>query len=117
MVEQQVPKDAPVMKAWEAYKTSEEYANSRKWAQTEEHVDGSMWAAFFAGFFACAVDEAQRMGDLRATNERLLGVLEAWNSAVRVDVLMEGPRYMGVSGSAGARAWELTRAALAEEKQ
>lgn len=56
--------------------------------------------------------ELQIIENLRATNERYREALEAWNSAVRVDVLMEGPRYMGVSGTAGARAWELTRAAL-----
>lgn len=46
-----VPKDAPVMVAWERYKQTEEYANTRKWAQTE-HVDGSLWAAFEEGFRA-----------------------------------------------------------------
>lgn len=44
--------------------------------------------------------------------EKLEAALRAWESAVRVDVLMEGPRYMGVSREAGRRAWELTRAAL-----
>ena len=46
---------------------------------------------------------------------RLRAALEAWNHAVRIDVLMEGPRYMGVSGAAGKRAWEMTRAALKED--
>jgi hypothetical protein len=64
--EQQVPADAPVMKAWEAYKMTEDYANSRKWAQHEAHVDGSMWAAFYQGFFAAAivaVEEANKRPD------------------------------------------------------
>ena len=58
----------------------------------------------------------RRVAETDVEIERLRAALEAWNSAVRVDVLMEGPRYMGVSGTAGARAWELTRAALTQEK-
>ena len=45
-----VPQDSPLMKAWEAYKTTDEYQNTRKWAAYTEHVDGSLWAAFCAGF-------------------------------------------------------------------
>jgi len=48
--QQAVPATAPVMIAWEAYKQSPAYANSRKWAQREDAVDGSMWAAFSTGF-------------------------------------------------------------------
>jgi hypothetical protein len=44
------PKDAPVMVAWEAYKLTDEYQNTRKWALHERHVDGSLWAAFSEGF-------------------------------------------------------------------
>ena len=44
------PKDSPLMKAWEAFKASSEYANARKWALHEEHVDGSLWHAFSMGF-------------------------------------------------------------------
>ncbi len=49
---------------------------------------------------------------LRAEVERLRAALEAWDAAVRIDVLMEGPRYMGIEPSRGRQAWELTRAAL-----
>jgi len=61
-------------------------------------------------------DFKEELQDCYAEIERLRAALEAWNNAVRIDVLMEGPCYMGVSRAAGARAWELTRAALAEEK-
>lgn len=61
---------------------------------------------------ASALDEVVK---LRARIERLEKALRAWESAVRVDVLMEGPRYMGVSGGAGERAWKMTRAALGEK--
>lgn len=47
------PSDSPLMKAWEGYKASPEYANSFRWAEHEQHRDGSMWAAFLAGF-GCA---------------------------------------------------------------
>lgn len=47
-----VPPDTPLMKAWAAYKATEEFENSRRWAQLEAHVDGSMWAAFLAGWTA-----------------------------------------------------------------
>lgn len=45
-----VPADDPLMVAWEAYKSTPEYENTRKWALVERHVDGSLWAAFEAGF-------------------------------------------------------------------
>lgn len=40
----------PRLLAWEEYKKSDEYKNSRSWALHEEHVDGSMWAAFIKGW-------------------------------------------------------------------
>lgn len=47
-----VPKDDPLMRAWEAHKQTEDYANSKKWAAHEQHVDGSLWALFSAGWAA-----------------------------------------------------------------
>lgn len=47
-----VPNDDPLMVAWNEYKASEEYRNTKKWAAFEEHVDGSLWAAFLAGWSA-----------------------------------------------------------------
>jgi len=71
-----LPKDHPLMQAWEKYKASEDFKNSLGWAmqiapmvqagdpdgeakrrfelmpreQREQHVIGSLWAAFSAGF-------------------------------------------------------------------
>lgn len=45
-----VPKDHPLMVAWEAYKLTEDYANTKKWAVFYEHVEGSLWAAFERGW-------------------------------------------------------------------
>jgi hypothetical protein len=53
-----ISKDAPVMKAWNAHKNSDDFANSKKWAVYPEHVDGSLWATFYAGYFACAVAQS-----------------------------------------------------------
>ena len=47
---QPLPKDAPVMIAWEKYQGSPEFENTKRWASHKEHVDGSLWAAFEAGF-------------------------------------------------------------------
>lgn len=57
------PADAPVMKAWEAYKKRDEFQNTRRWALYEAHVEGSLWAAFYQGFFAAAVNISQSAGD------------------------------------------------------
>ena len=45
-------KDNPLMIAWANYKATEEYTNTKHWAARPEHVDGSLWAAFEAGFRA-----------------------------------------------------------------
>jgi hypothetical protein len=55
-VETPLPKDSPIMLAWEAYKSGDDYANSFKWAERTEHREGSMWAAFLAGWRAALSD-------------------------------------------------------------
>lgn len=65
--QQQAPDDAPLMLAWKAYRATEEAKNSEKWARTfvtkadpdngailvaQPHLEGSLWAAFVAGFTA-----------------------------------------------------------------
>lgn len=55
-----VPKDAPVMIAWEEWKKSDDFANSRKWAAQEAHVEGSLWNAFQTGFGAALGAERKR---------------------------------------------------------
>lgn len=42
--------DSPLLKAWKAWKRTDDFANIRRWALMEPHVDGSMWAAFMAGW-------------------------------------------------------------------
>jgi hypothetical protein len=52
-----VAKDDPLMIAWEQYKATPEYINTRKWALYIEHVDGSLWAAFMEGWKERALRE------------------------------------------------------------
>lgn len=44
--------------------------------------------------------------------ERLRAVLDLYREAVRIDVTMEGPKFMGSNVSALKRAWDADRAAL-----
>jgi hypothetical protein len=51
--------DEKVMVAWRQYQETKDYQNSHKWAQIAEHTDGSLWAAFWAGWglaVKCAAD-------------------------------------------------------------
>lgn len=52
--EQPVRADAPLMVAWTAYTATEEFANTKRWATNPDHTDGSLWAAFAAGFAAAS---------------------------------------------------------------
>jgi len=40
------------MVAWKEYQASDDFANSQKWARHPAHTEGSLWAAFLAGFQA-----------------------------------------------------------------
>jgi hypothetical protein len=51
-VMQQVPGDDPLMVAWNRYKETEAFANTKRWSTVPQHVDGTLWAAFVAGFRA-----------------------------------------------------------------
>lgn len=73
------PKDSPLMREWENYNQSDEYANSFKWAAYEEHRKGSMWAAFMAGFLAGNPSGAKgenNEGDLKRERDCLEEELE-----------------------------------------
>lgn len=53
-----VPKDSPLMVAWEKYKASEDFAGARQWmiksvmAGDSVTIDGQFWGAFMSGFIA-----------------------------------------------------------------
>jgi len=46
----QVDEKSPLILAYEQYKLTEHYANTLKWAKEENHVEGSLWAAFAEGW-------------------------------------------------------------------
>lgn len=58
-----VSKDSPLWIAWCAYILSEEYANAKRWAVHPEHAQGSLWAAFLAGY--AAAPDAEKALDER----------------------------------------------------
>ena len=47
-----LPQDHPLMQAWEAYKLTEEYTNSKHRAPSPQHIQGALWAVFSAGWEA-----------------------------------------------------------------
>lgn len=47
-----LPPDHPMKLSWEAYKASDDFANIRQRAASDEHLDGSLWAAFAVGWNA-----------------------------------------------------------------
>lgn len=47
-----LPSGDPRMKAWKEYQATARYKNTRRWARVEQHVDGSLWAAFVEGWSA-----------------------------------------------------------------
>jgi hypothetical protein len=54
-----LPVDDPRMIAWKAYRESAEYANAAGWAVFPENTEGSLWAAFIAGFEAARVEPVE----------------------------------------------------------
>lgn len=57
----QVRDDEPLMVAWKRYAATSDFANTAKWAAAgAKYVDGSLWAAFLAGYVAATT----RAGDL-----------------------------------------------------
>lgn len=77
---------------------------TRGLAKIHDDLGGAIHAAEAAE--ARATAQAARVAEL----ERLL---EGYREAVRIDVKMEGPRFLGSDASALKRAWDADRAALA----
>lgn len=67
----EVLKGSPVFVAWEAYKVTPEYENTKKWAGDERHVEGSLWAAFIAGFGAHQKIVADKEAEESAYRQRV----------------------------------------------
>ena len=99
------PKDSPLMKAWEAYKVTDDYANTRKWAyyNNGEHVDGSLWASFSEGFRAALAEQAEaRVAELEKDAKRYRWLLEGPRQLLITNDNYElGPTYFSVSNEFG----------------
>lgn len=59
-----VPDDHPLQIAWKAYRETEDFDNAEKWAASPEHLIGSLWAMFAAGFNAGADCSPKTTGDV-----------------------------------------------------
>lgn len=70
-VMEQLPTGHPMVVAWEAYKVTPEYENTKKWAGDERHVEGSLWAAFVAGFGAHQKIVADKEAEESAYRQRV----------------------------------------------
>ena len=55
-----VPADHPLRMAWDAYQKTPEFKNTRKWAEQEAHLDGSLWGMFNAGWDAALAQPARK---------------------------------------------------------
>jgi hypothetical protein len=51
----QAPAGEDVIKAWNAYAATPQFANSKHWVTNPAHTEGSMWACFEAGYAAGVV--------------------------------------------------------------
>lgn len=51
-VQVEMPLTHPLRAAWEQYKQSDKYKNTRKWAAHPEHLEGSLWGVWLAAYTA-----------------------------------------------------------------
>jgi len=60
-----VPDNDPGKMAWEEWKQTDDYANTRKWALHPTHVDGSLWHAYWSGYQASGAINADLLEALK----------------------------------------------------
>lgn len=82
-----LPQDHPLMRAWEAYKLTEEYTNSKHWAPSHQHIQGALWAVFSAGWEAKTKSPESLRG--AQTQYNLEPNMKSWKPAVAVFILVE----------------------------
>lgn len=71
--------DHPLMIAWKKHQESDDFANSKKWAAYPEHLQGSLWALFMAGWKAAPLEQTTPEVD----EEELLDIATAAFSQVQ----------------------------------
>lgn len=55
-----VPDDHPLMIAWNEYKAGPDFENTKQWATAPKYTEGSLWAAFMAGWYKAVALQAQQ---------------------------------------------------------
>lgn len=105
-VETPIDPEAPVKLAWDEYRLTDAYENTRKWATHEEHTQGSLWAAFCQGWTRYPGEET-KVSKLAARVAELEG---AARELVEMTDLV-GNAFEGESSDVG-QAWDDLRGPL-----
>jgi hypothetical protein len=102
-----VPADDPLMIAWKAYEATDDYANTRRWVVEPHATDGSLWAAFEAGFRARpvappppSVEELERLLDEFRNRAMDVAALEAPKSVEMLKHRDAAAERLGFAGAA-----------------
>ena len=80
-----VSQNSFLMKAWKKHKKTDDYINTRHWAQFKEHVDGSLWATFVKGW----EENESKIKQLEVEKKKLR---EAIEFELKQFMLIEGQR-------------------------
>lgn len=67
--------------------------------------------------FQVTKEQALEIDNQQAEINRLRTVLDLYRDAVRIDVTMEGPKFMGANSSALKRAWDADLATLGDHNE
>lgn len=119
-----LPSDDARMVAWREYTATDDYRNTKRWAVEPPHTEGSLWAAFLAGWsgaesrtpnapnaltaLAEACDEAaDYCGEVSQANEYWRG---------RRDHMIDDPKRCAAQMRALARALREGRVTISEEE-
>lgn len=109
------PANDPRMIAWEAYKKTDSFQNTKNWAVHPEYVDGSLWTAFVKGLESARATPptpplAETMEMVKQLRE--LATRQSWTNPLRIDEIATTlEHYAQMQGNVGADAQRLLWAA------
>jgi len=66
----QLPPNDALLVAWDKYKRTESFDNTKKWAADASHIDGSLWAAFMHGYTAALRDAAALHESINSSSDQ-----------------------------------------------
>ena len=69
-VQAEMPVSHPLRAAWEQYRQSDKYKNTRKWAAHPEHLDGSLWGVWLAAYTAATERAAMLHESVNPASDR-----------------------------------------------